>query len=55
MKNRSWKTSLVGTILIIAGVYMYITTKQFTEPALCITMGLGLWAAKDANKSGLPQ
>ena len=42
-------------MLVLAGIYMYVTTKQFTEPALVITMGVGLIAAKDANKTGLPK
>lgn len=49
---KSWKTSLVGLVLIVVGIYIYITTKDFTQPALCITMGTGLFFAKDNNVTG---
>jgi hypothetical protein len=49
---KSWKTSLIGLILIGVGVYVFITTKDFTQPAICVTMGTGLFFAKDSNVTG---
>ena len=53
MKN--WKTTLVGFALIGAGVYMYITTKDWTQPAMCIAAGTGFLLSKDYDKTGVKQ
>lgn len=50
MKN--FKTNLIGLILIGVGVYLFIVTKDFTQPAICITMGTGFFFAKDNNVTG---
>jgi len=47
---KSWKTTLVGWVLIGVGIYEFITTKQWQQPALCIATGIGLICAKDSNK-----
>lgn len=54
-KNNSWKTTIAGYALIIAGIYIFITTKEWKESGLAITAGIGLLMAKDADKTGLPE
>jgi hypothetical protein len=51
MKN--WKTNLVGLALIAVGIYMFITTKDWTQPALCIATGTGFLFSKDFDKTGV--
>ena len=48
MKN--WKTNIVGFTLIVAGIYVFLNTKDFTQPLICLTMGTGFFFAKDNNK-----
>lgn len=50
MKN--WKTTLVGLVLIGAGIYVFIQTKDYTQSGLAIAAGIGLILAKDNNVTG---
>jgi hypothetical protein len=50
MKN--WKTSLMGIAIIIAGVYVFISTKDYTQAGIAIAAGIGLLNAKDDNVTG---
>ena len=51
MKN--WKTSFIGSALILAGIYTGITAKtSWTEASIIITMGTGFLFSKDFDKTG---
>jgi len=50
MKN--WKTSLIGLVIIIAGIYVFITTKDWTQSGIAVGVGIGLLMAKDNNVTG---
>jgi len=50
MKN--WKTTLVGITIIIAGIYVFVTTKDWTQAGIAVTAGIGLLLAKDNNVTG---
>ncbi len=48
----NWKTSLLGCILIAAGLYTGLTAKQnWIESGPIILSGIGLLFSKDAQKS----
>ena len=49
---KNWKTSLLGAAVIAAGVYVFVTTKDFTQTGIAITTGIALMAAKDGNVTG---
>ena len=50
---RSWKTNLIGLLLIIAGVYTGVTSKTtWTESSVIITMGVGFFFTKDHDVTG---
>lgn len=49
---KSWKTNLIGIILIAVAIYIFIVTKDFTQSGVCITMGTGFLFAKDNNVTG---
>ncbi len=48
---KSWKTSIMGLALVITGLYVFITTHDYTQPSICIASGLGLFFAADEKKS----
>ena len=50
MKN--WKTSLVGLAIIMAGIYVFISTKDWTQSGIAVGVGIGLLFAKDNNVTG---
>lgn len=50
MKN--WKTSLVGLAIIGAGIYVFVTTKDWTQSGIAVGVGIGLLLAKDNNVTG---
>ena len=52
MKNKSWRTTIAGYLLLSAGIYIFITTKDWTQAGLAVTAGIGLILAKDKNVSG---
>lgn len=50
---KSWKTTVVGFLLIAAALYLMITAKSISTEAITLTtLGIGLIVAKDANISG---
>lgn len=50
MKN--WKTSIVGLALIIAGIVVFVQTKDYTQAGAAILVGAGFFFAKDNNVTG---
>jgi len=50
MKN--WKTNLVGIALIVAGIVVFIQTKDYTQAGAAILVGTGFFFAKDSNVTG---
>jgi len=54
MKNVSWKTTVAGFLLIGVGIFMYISTKEAINSLAFVMAGIGLIAAKDSDKTGLP-
>lgn len=50
MKN--WKTNLIGLALIVTGIIVFVKTGDYTQPAICITMGAGFFLSKDYNVTG---
>lgn len=50
--TKNWRTSLVGTVIIIAGVYVFISSKDYTQAGTAIIAGIGLLCAKDGNVTG---
>ena len=62
MKNRSWKTTSAGILLIassIVGIYFAWKSNNLNEATVMgaitgIIGGVGLILAKDGNKTGLP-
>jgi hypothetical protein len=47
----SWKTTVVGLALIIAGIYTGVTgVTSWVESNLVITIGIGLLFTKDHDK-----
>lgn len=52
MKTKSWKTNLVGAALIIAGIVVFLQTKDWAQAGLAITVGIGFFLAKDNNVTG---
>ncbi len=50
MKNI--KTNTMGIILILAGVYVFLSTKDYTQAGLAVAAGIGLLNAKDNNVTG---
>lgn len=49
---KSWKTSVIGLILIGVSIYMYITTGDWTQPGAVFAVGAGFLFAKDGNVTG---
>lgn len=49
---KSWKTTVVGTAVVIIGVVAFFVKGDATFATGLITMGSGLIVAKDANVSG---
>ena len=50
MKN--WKTSLIGIVLMLSGLYTGITTGVWSEAAVIIGIGVGFLVSKDYDKTG---
>lgn len=48
--KKNWKTTTLGIVIIIAGVYVFLDTKDFTQAGIAIVAGVGLLNAKDNNK-----
>ena len=46
---KSWKTSLIGAILIVAAICFFATSKV-AEGGLCLTAGVGFLSSKDHNQ-----
>lgn len=49
---RSWKTTVLGAVVIIIGVVAFFVKGDATFALGLITMGSGFIVAKDANVSG---
>lgn len=49
---KSWKTTIIGFILLIAGVYLLVIGKT-VEGGICLTSSLGFFAAKDSTVTGV--
>jgi len=49
---KSWKTSLLGIAIIIAGIYVFVSTNDWTQAGIAIVAGIGLLNAKDNNVTG---
>ena len=49
---KSYKTTILGLIIILAGVYVFISTKDYTQAGIAIAAGIGLLNAKDNNVTG---
>ena len=49
---KSWKTTLIGIAIIIAGIYVFIASKDYTQSGIAIVAGIGLINAKDNNVTG---
>ena len=48
---KHWETSMLGIVLILAGVYTGVTAKtSWTESSIIITIGVGFLRSSDANK-----
>jgi len=50
MKN--YKTTTLGIAIIIAGIYVFVSTKDWTQSGIAIVAGIGLLNAKDNNVTG---
>ena len=64
VSNKSWETTLAGVFTVLIAVLGALkalldgdptTVPDWAAIIAAITAGIGLWRAKDANKSGLPQ
>tara|TARA_R110000868_G_scaffold119499_1_gene317205 strand:+ start:132 stop:299 length:168 start_codon:yes stop_codon:yes gene_type:complete len=55
MKNliRNWKTTLCGLAAIFSGLKIAITSGDWSATVNYITIGLGLFFAKDGDVTGL--
>ena len=50
--KKSWKTTTIGFGIIIAGIYVFVTTKDWTQSGIAVGVGIGLLFAKDNNVTG---
>lgn len=49
--KKSWKTNIVGAVLVVAGVAsVFLNKSSWTEAIIVITTGVGFLLAKDNNK-----
>ena len=52
--TKNWKTTVLGLIMIAAGLYTGITAKaSWTESMVIMTAGLGFVFSKDHDKTGV--
>ena len=51
--KRNWKTTIIGLVLTVAGLYTGITAKaSWTESLAIISIGIGFVVAKDGDITG---
>ena len=49
--KKSWKTNIVGAVLVVAGVTsVFLNKASWTEATAIIIAGVGFMLAKDNNK-----
>ena len=49
---KSIKTTIVGAVLIIAGIYTGVKNNDWVQASTIITIGCGFFLAKDYDKTG---